>query len=63
MNDFLQDLCNWLSVDRLRKKVLFVRNIAVGNQLLRMAAKNATGMKRKGGKPVPADVIVWKSFD
>ncbi len=40
MNAFLLELCDWLSADRLGKKVLFVRNMAVGNQLLRMAANH-----------------------
>lgn len=38
MNAFLQELCAWLDADRLGKKVLFVRNMAVGKQLLRMTA-------------------------
>lgn len=42
MNQFLQELCAWLNSDRLGKKVLFVRNIATGNQLLRMAANHGT---------------------
>ena len=40
MNGFLQELCDWLNSDRFGRKVLFVRNLAVGNQLLRMAADN-----------------------
>lgn len=40
MNTFLRELCAWLDSDRFGKKVLFVRNRAIGNQLLRMAANH-----------------------
>ena len=54
MNAFLQQLCDWLSTDRLSKKVLFIRNIAVGNQLLRMAANHGSPAVNVYAMPVRA---------
>ena len=54
MNAFLQQLCDWLSTDRLSKKVLFIRNIAVGNQLLRMAANHGSPTVNVSTMPVRA---------
>ena len=54
MKVFFQELCNWLSVDRFRKKVLFVRNITVGNQLLRMAANHGSPAVNVSALPVRA---------
>ncbi len=54
MNSFLQELCNWLDADRLGKKVLFVRNMATGNQLLRMAANHGAPAVNVVAVPVRA---------
>lgn len=54
MNIFLQELCAWLDADRLGKKVLFVRNIATGNQLLRMAANHGSPAVNVVALPVRA---------
>lgn len=52
MNSFLQELCDWFSSNSLGKKVLFVRNIAVGNQLLRMAANHGSPAVNVSTMPV-----------
>jgi len=54
MNAFLQELCDWLDADRLGKKVLFVRNMAAGNQLLRMAASHGSPAVNVVAVPVRA---------
>ena len=54
MNAFLQELCAWLDADRLGKKVLFVRNMATGNQLLRMAANHGSPAVNTVAVPVRA---------
>ena len=54
MNSFLQELCAWLDADRLGRKVLFVRNMATGNQLLRMAANHGTPAVNVSAVPVRA---------
>lgn len=54
MNAFLQELCDWLDADRLGKKVLFVRNMAAGNQLLRMAASHHSPALNVTAVPVRA---------
>lgn len=54
MNIFLQELCAWLDADRLGRKVLFVRNIATGNQLLRMAANHGSPAVNTVAVPVRA---------
>ena len=54
MNAFLQELCDWLNVDRLGNKVLFVRNVATGNQLLRMAANHGVPAVNVVAMPVRA---------
>ncbi len=54
MNAFLQELCDWLDADRLGKKVLFVKNVATGNQLLRMAANHGSPAVNVVAVPVRA---------
>ena len=54
MNAFLQELCAWLDADRLGRKVLFVRNMATGNQLLRMAANHGSPAVNTVAVPVRA---------
>lgn len=54
MNRFLSELCAWLDADRLGRKVLFVRNTATGNQLLRMAANHGTPAVNVQAVPVHA---------
>ena len=54
MNGFLREICGWLDADRLDRKVLFARNIAAGNQLLRMAANHGTPAVNVTAVPVRA---------
>ncbi len=67
MNEFLNDLCEWLKKDLWRKKVLFIRNRVAGSQVLRMAAShgapavNVTPMSVRDYMNTLADPVLIKS--